>query len=230
MALTLYDLAGADPAIRFSPHCWRTRMALAHKGLEVDCVPWRFREKEAISFSGQGVVPVLVDGADTVVDSWDIAVHLDHRHPDRPHLFDREQSRAHALFLNHWTARVLHAGLIRHILLDIYSLIDEGDKAYFRESREKRFGMTLEEFAAGAELPAFRASLAPLRATLEAQDYLGGHAASYADYIVFGAFQWARVCSAKQLLEEGDPIGAWQERMLGLHDGLAAAMPARGRT
>jgi hypothetical protein len=36
MARTLYDLAGADPDLRFSPYCWRTRLALAHKGLEVE--------------------------------------------------------------------------------------------------------------------------------------------------------------------------------------------------
>ncbi len=33
MAITMYDLAGADPNRRFSPFCWRTKMALAHKGL-----------------------------------------------------------------------------------------------------------------------------------------------------------------------------------------------------
>ena len=32
----LYELAGADENRRFSPYCWRARMALAHKGLEVE--------------------------------------------------------------------------------------------------------------------------------------------------------------------------------------------------
>ena len=36
--LTLYDLAGADPTLRFSPHCWKTHMALAHKGLAANTV------------------------------------------------------------------------------------------------------------------------------------------------------------------------------------------------
>jgi len=35
MAITLYDLAGAEAERRFSPFCWRTKMALAHKDLEV---------------------------------------------------------------------------------------------------------------------------------------------------------------------------------------------------
>jgi len=45
MTITLYDLAGAEPDRRFSPFCWRTRLALAHKGLAVETVPWRFSEK-----------------------------------------------------------------------------------------------------------------------------------------------------------------------------------------
>ena len=34
----MHDLAGADPAVRFSPYCWRVRMALAHKGLDVETI------------------------------------------------------------------------------------------------------------------------------------------------------------------------------------------------
>ena len=62
MALQLYDLAGAEPERRFSPYCWRTKLALMHKGLAFETIPWRFAEKDAIAFSGQGRVPVLVDG------------------------------------------------------------------------------------------------------------------------------------------------------------------------
>ena len=61
MSLRMYDLAGADPAVRFSPYCWRIKMALAHKGLEAETIPWRFTEKDRIAFSGQGLVPVLQD-------------------------------------------------------------------------------------------------------------------------------------------------------------------------
>ena len=42
--IKMYDLAGADEKRRFSPYCWRIRMALAHKGLDVECMPWRFTE------------------------------------------------------------------------------------------------------------------------------------------------------------------------------------------
>src|SRR5208337_4194156 len=70
MPHVLYDLAGADPALRFSPYCWRIRMALAHKGLAVETVPWRFTDRDVIAFSGQGQVPVIRDGETVVSDSW----------------------------------------------------------------------------------------------------------------------------------------------------------------
>jgi len=117
---------------------------------------------------------------------------------------------------------VLHPGLIRLILLDIFRHLDERDKPYFRESREERFGTTLEAACADHEgkLASFRQSLAPLRATLQGQPYLGGAAPNYADYLVFGAFQWPRMVSRFALIAEDDPIAGWFERCLDLFDGL----------
>ena len=54
MTLKLYDLAAADEERRFSPYCWRIKMALAHKELDVETIPLRFVEKDAIAFSKQG--------------------------------------------------------------------------------------------------------------------------------------------------------------------------------
>lgn len=230
MTRILYDLAGADPALRFSPYCWRVRLALAHKGLEVDTVPWRFVEKDRIAFSGQDKVPVLVDGDRTLSDSWAIAAYLDEAYPERPSLFGGPEARAATRFVKEWTELVLHPGIITLILGDLHAILHEGDKAYFRESREKRFGKTLEEVCAGREarLEAFRASLRPLRATLEAQAFLGGAGPLYADYIVFGAFQWARAASAFELLAPDDPVARWRESLLDAFDGLARKAPVAG--
>ena len=51
--MKLFDLAGAEDDRRFTPNCWRIKMALQHKGLVAETVPWRFVEKDAIAFSGQ---------------------------------------------------------------------------------------------------------------------------------------------------------------------------------
>lgn len=71
----------------------------------------------------------------------------------------------------------------------------------------------------------FRRSLEPLRQTLKTQAFIGGDTPDYADYIVFGGFQWARVVSPFRLLEESDSVHAWRERLLDAFDGLARKSP-----
>ena len=166
MARTLYDLAAADDKRRFSPYCWRIKMALAHKELEVETVPWRFTEKDVIAFSGQGRVPVLVDGDKVVADSWAIANELENRYPDRKSLFGDASARSLTLFVASWADGVLQPAIAQFILADIYAHLHEKDKVYFRELREKRVGTTLEKFCANREekVVQFRtAVLAPLR-------------------------------------------------------------------
>ena len=222
MTRKLYDLAGADPNRRFSPYCWRTKLALAHKGLEVETVPWRFTDKDAIAFSKQGRVPVLVDGERVVSDSWAIAEYLEDTYPDRPSLFNGEGGRAVSRFVNSWADAVLHLALMRLLALDIHAHAHEKDQAYFRESREQRLGMSLEAFCADRDkyLPVFQKTLDPLRLTLKGQSYLGGDRPAYADYIVLGSFQWARCISDYKLLEPNDAVSQWRSRMLSLFDGM----------
>ena len=86
MTITLYELVGDDDR-RFSPYCWRARMAIAHKGLDANYVPCRFTEKEKFAFSGQERIPVIQDDGTAVYDSWDIACYLEDNYPDRPTLF-----------------------------------------------------------------------------------------------------------------------------------------------
>lgn len=228
MTITMYDLAGAEADRRFSPFCWRSKMALAHKGLAVEIVPWRFTEKDRLPQPNAGRVPLIVDGERVVHDSTAIADYLEERYPDRPSLFGGASGRALTRFVQNWTETVLQTGLIRLVVLDIHRHCAPQDQAYFRRSREERFGAALEDIVRDrdAQLLPFRASLDPLRRTLERQDFLSSSAPAYADYVVFGAFQWARAISDFELLAAGDPIGAWRGRMLDLFDGLARRAPA----
>ncbi|HEX4615846.1 MAG TPA: glutathione S-transferase family protein [Stellaceae bacterium] len=230
MPITLYDLAGAEADRRFSPFCWRTRMALAHKGLDVETVPWRFTEKDKLPQPNTGRVPVVVDGDRVVHDSTAIADYLEERYPDHPSLFGGEIGRALARFVQNWTETVLLVGLIRLVLLDIHRHCAPQDQVYFRRSREERFGTTLEEVVRDREgrLPAFRASLDPLRRTVERQDFISGRTPAYVDYVVFGAFQWARAISDFEVLADDDPVKVWRSRMLDLFSGLARRAPAYG--
>lgn len=223
----MFDLAGADPQLRFSPYCWRIRMALAHKGLPVETVPWRFTEKQALAFSGQGRVPVLVDGDKVVAESGDIAEYLDAAYPDRPALFGSADARGSALFIRRWCESQLHPALVRLIVADLVKVLHPDDVGYFRESREKALGATLEDYCAAREenLQALQKVLLPLRLTVKDQPYLGGETPAYADYIVFGALQWARCSSPQKLLAEDDPVAVWFTRLLDLYDGLGAKAP-----
>jgi len=223
MAITLYDLAAAEDDRRFSPYCWRTKMALKHKGLEYETLPWRFTEKDAIAFSGSKTVPVIKDGDTVVADSWNIAVYLDDAYPSRPGLMEGTEARALTEFVNTWAFRILQPALFRVVILDVYARIHERDKAYFRESREKRCGMTLEDFGAdpAKRLADFRGVLETVRPVLIQNAFMSGHGPGYADYILFGAFQWARCMSPIRLLEPDDPVYAWRERLLKMYDGYA---------
>lgn len=223
MAIELYDLAGADPEVRFSPYCWRIGMALAHKGLDCTTIPVRFMDKDKLTFSGQQLVPVIRDGEKTVSDSWDIALYLDNAYPDRPRLFEGPQARALSNFVRQWTQMRINLPVLKIVMMDLFNSIDEGDKAYFRESREKRFGMTLEQFAGdeNENRKALAAELTPLRNILSEQPFLSGDAPAYADYALFGTFMWARNVSSRALVEPQGAIDAWRERMLDLHGGLA---------
>jgi glutathione S-transferase len=221
MTVVLYDLVGRDDR-RFSPHCWRTRMALAHKGLAYEARPTRFTEIGKIGDGQVKTVPAIEDGERLIGDSWAIAQYLEATYPERPSLFGGAGGEAVTWFVQNWCIAVLHAGLISLILMDIFERLTPEDRDYFRTSRERRFGRTLGEVQAGREarLEGLQKSLQPLRMALKDAPFLGGAQPLYADYLVFGAFQWARVISPFRVLEADDPVSAWFARCLDLHGGL----------
>ncbi|MGH7837282.1 MAG: glutathione S-transferase N-terminal domain-containing protein, partial [Candidatus Binataceae bacterium] len=144
--IKLYDLAGAEPNRRFSPYCWRVKLALAHKQLEVETIPWRLSDKPLIAFANWERVPVIVDEGQPVVDSWSIAAYLETAYASRPSLFGGAAGQSLARFYNAWADTALQPAMIRFVALDIFNHLAPEDRAYFRQSREARFGVTLEEF------------------------------------------------------------------------------------
>ena len=198
-------------------------MALAHKELEAEFEPWHFTEKDKLEFCDAKTVPVLVDGGQAVADSWNIANFLEESYPDNPSLFGGEAGRAVTGFINAWTDSTLHPAMIRCLVPDIYERIHPVDKDYFKASREKRFGMSLDEIRGKQSdfLGGLDTALTPLRTILGAENGIAGEAPAYAVYIIFGAVQWARVISPLEIVASDDPIRAWRERMLDLFDGLA---------
>jgi glutathione S-transferase len=222
MGIVLYDLCGSDPGLRFSPHCWKAKMALAHKGLEFETRPTPFTKIKEIADGFSPTVPILDDDGKLVRESFDIALYLEEKYPERPSLFRGKGGESHARFVESWTLNVVHPPLTRLIIRDIHDRLHEADKTYFRESREKRLGATLEDVQAGRDerISGFRDALTPLRHMLGRQSFIGGDTPLFADYIVFGPLQWARVTSPAKLVADDDPVAAWFNRCLDLYGGV----------
>ena len=78
---------------RFSTNVERVALALAHKGLEVESVEISYDDRSpVIEVSGQGLVPVLVDGDEVIADSVRILCYLEAKWRDPP-LFPRDAAR-----------------------------------------------------------------------------------------------------------------------------------------
>jgi len=94
-----------------STNAERVRLALAHKGLEVNRVDIDPDDRSAVRrVSGQDLVPVIVDDAGgaprAVSDSMEIVRYLEERYPDRP-LYPKDPARrAEMLIFIDWFNRV----------------------------------------------------------------------------------------------------------------------------
>jgi glutathione S-transferase len=228
MTIVMYERVGFEGR-RPSPFSWRIRYALTHKGVDVEYRPVRFADVETIRrLSGQDFVPIIVDGSHTIHDSWRIATYLDDRFPNKPPLFGDEAARSTARFVNLWSETALGPAIRRLIYPDFIWCLAPEDHAYFRSSREKAFGQTLEE--ACADRPRwqaeFDAACMPLERLFSEQPFIAGREPRYADYLVFSVFQWARLGSPRDVLSPGTALAEWRARMVSLFDGLADKFPA----
>ncbi len=228
MALTLYERVCAGNR-RPSPYCWRARLALAHKGLSPETRPVKFTEGALVAFSGQHKVPVLGDDDRVVSDSWEIACYLEDTYPEASSLFGGAGGRALARFINHWTDHGLQKALSPILVPYAHALAMPEDRDYYRQTREARWGQSLEHLAAkrAVYLAALDPVLEPLRQRLAETPFLCGEKPAYADYLAFAEFQWARSVCDQDILAPGEQaIRAWRHCMLDLFDGLARSVPA----
>ncbi len=224
MTIQLFDLADQSDRIFFSPYCWRTRMALKHKGLNFESLPWHFTEKDRLEPSdANGRVPLIIDGDKRIHDSWKIALYLDKTYADGAALFPDQASKAVAKFVETWAAKSLFPTLVPLCVIHVFAILPEKDKSYFRTTREKALGTTLETISKdpAAEKAAFNTALAPLETMLTESPFFGGDQPNYADYVVFGSLMWPyTICPDNPIAPETN-VAAWFERLLDLHDGFA---------
>lgn len=205
----LYERAGLD-GLCPSPVCWRTRITLALKGFDAERRPMRFADVETLAgLTGSRTVPVLVAGGATIVNSDAIAAHLDETVPGGPQLVaDGAQAAGAEL------ERELGSRIGPLVAADYLRRLDPEDRAYFKQSREARFGRTFEELEtlrAGLELDlAF--SLGRLEPRLEEYRYLGGDEFSWLDIVAYTYIAWIGFASPRSMPELVNPIRTWFER------------------
>ncbi|MEM7071382.1 MAG: glutathione S-transferase N-terminal domain-containing protein [Pseudomonadota bacterium] len=208
-----YELCGVDQNCRFSPYCWSVRMALKHKNLEFKSIPLSFLNKEPIAPSGGTTLPVIQYQKTWVRDSLQIACFLDQQFSQAPLLMPN--GAAHLSFFFEWAYQSLFPIISRLIILSVYKRISATDQQYFRQSREQRFGMKLEEVGKPVEkyLTMLNTTLKPLNACLEKQDFIAGDQPDYRDFIAYGLFQWARSVHQNPLIEKTSSIYQWRSKL-----------------
>lgn len=228
MTIQLYDLVGSDQSRPFSPHCWKVKMALAHKGLAFETIPQGFLDVPKIENELGKIIPVLRDGDNVINDSFRIALYLEETYPNKPSLFGGPGGIAHAKFIESWSQMTLHPKFAVLAVEEISEMLDGADKDYFIESREKMFKKSLAHVSEGKDkvVEGFPELVKPLRHMLKSQPFIGGESPLFADYIVFGAMQWSRICSATQFLPEDDEVMIWFNKILDLHGGLGRTVSA----
>ncbi len=220
MPRKLLELASVE-----SPFVWRTKYALAHKGLAYETVRLGFVDIPKTCEGRHKTVPILVEDDGTeVCDSWDIAAYLDDTYPDNP-LFEG---------LGYERAREIDGLIGQHAfpaffplyIGDVLGKLDAENAHYFRTTREARFGTTIEQLSAGRDgvLPDARKAIEPLRAEITKADWLHGDGPGYGDYIVLAFFAWIKAAATTPPLEAGDPLLDYIARGFGLHGGIGAQL------
>lgn len=191
----------------FSTNVERVALALAHKGLEVESVEITYDDRSpVIEVSGQGLVPVLVDGDEVIPDSTRIFRFLEERWPEPP-LFPRDAARRAELdvFLAWFN--------------EVWKLAPNGIEAELEGDRPDE--RLVEELSAR-----MRASLDLFEALLDGRDYLFGDDLSAADCAAFPFLKYAtmrdpaddelfhRILEDKLRLDGGHPrLAAWIDRV-----------------
>jgi maleylacetoacetate isomerase len=191
----------------FSTNVERVALALAHKGLEAESVVISYEDRSpVVEVSGQGLVPVLVDGDEVIPDSIRILRHLEASWPDPP-LFPRETSRRAELdvFLDWFN--------------EVWKVPPNAMEAELERDRPDRELI-------GSLAARMRASLDRFEEMLDGRDHLFGADFSAADCAAFPFLKYAklrdpaddelfhRILEDNLRLDGGHPrLSAWIDRV-----------------
>ena len=209
-----------------------TRFALTYKGLEHRTEWVEYPDIEAL-YKKLGIeavdkrrdgspihtLPVIHDPSTNaiVADSYSIVKYLDETYPLTPALLPKDTLVFHAAFQAAW--RPIQSAIFDIVVAAVCDSLNAPSQAYFRSTREEKFGARLEALNTPARWDELVAAWGRLRAFLarngEGHDTLfGGQvgAITYADVQVAAALVWARnIC--------GEESEDWK-KIAGMDDGF----------
>lgn len=216
MARILYELCGAESDRLFSAYSWRVRMTLGLKGLDFEGRPTPFTQIPKALEGIHKTVPVLIDGDTTVTESFAICSYLEDTYADTPSVFGGAGGKANAALIDNLIVTGLYPTISRMIIKDIHDQLAPGDAVYFRQSREKRFGASLEDVQRGRDKERNKLAtfLKPYRRRLTETPFLGGDGLLYADIALASSFCWAKATSSYDTLDGDTVFQDWFDRVL----------------
>ncbi|KAI1433963.1 thioredoxin-like protein [Xylaria sp. CBS 124048] len=145
--IVFFDLARKEPRHTWSLNPWKTRLLLNFKGLDYETEWLEFPEIEPrlqphFPNEQQWTVPAvkLPDGR-WVMDSWNIAQELEKLYPTPAVVLDSPIRQRYLDVFDNAFREILPSRL-----LDVHSrILSDVSKPFWRETRESKFGATLEE-------------------------------------------------------------------------------------
>lgn len=162
-------------------------------------------------------VPCITDAnGESIQDSRKIALYLEEKYPE-PSIF--HGGKGVHFFFDDWALQDLFYRPYALSLLQLYSELDDEAQEYYRPSREKILGCTLEEFAGNPEdhLAALNKNLALVTKTLERCDFVTGDMVGWADICLASHLvileKFHPDTFADRVLGENEHVKAWWERM-----------------
>lgn len=171
------------------------------------------------AISAAYTLPVIHDPAhDAVVaDSIEIARYLDKTYPDTPTLFPPGSHALQEAFQVAYERTVAEAMLLMMLPL-AQAKLNTASQAYFRRTREAKFGMKLEEFSPigpkrdlhWKTLKERHAIMASWLAKNESSPFVMGDKISYADITIAGFVMWIRTMFGSESAEWKDVL-TWQD-------------------
>ncbi|KLO18018.1 hypothetical protein SCHPADRAFT_820382 [Schizopora paradoxa] len=224
MSITLYDIPAAVPGKTLSPNVFKTRLALAYKGLsfktewlELSEIETKMREIGADPTStwedGRPLytLPVIRDHTTgrIVSDSTKIAFYLDDVYPDRPPLFPFH-ARAPIMMVNEFfapTAMLPGGDMFSH---GAFKRFAPPSIEYIRRTRGEEFLTRVRSFSAEEQerrWPAVREGFSKVAKMLDANGngedkiFFYGDKPSFADFIVIGYLHYIEVSLGAESVE-----------------------------